>query len=83
MEGDSIKLFKLLRKYDINKVSGTGVVALIGVMPSGRAIMAWISSNHPTLTIFNNIDEISLIHGHGGDSVVVPLETKKKKRSKN
>ena len=83
MEGDSIKLYKLVRKHDVNKVSGTGTVALISVMPSGRAVMEWISSNHPTLTIFNNIDEISLIHGHGGDSVVVPLETKKKKRSKN
>jgi hypothetical protein len=82
MEGDSIKLFKLIRKNDVNKVSGTGTVALISVMPSGRAIMEWISSNHPTLTIFNNLDEITLIHGHGGNSIVVPLEEKKRKRRK-
>ncbi len=83
MEGDNIKLYKLVRKHDTNKVSGTGIVALISVMPSGRAVMEWISSNHPTLTIFNNLDEISLIHGHGGDSVVLPLENKNKRRRKN
>jgi hypothetical protein len=82
MDGDSIKLYKLVRKLDVNKMSGTGVVALIAVMPSGRAIMEWIASNHPTISIFNNLEEITLIHGHNGASVVESMQ-EPKKRNRN
>lgn len=80
MDGDSIKLYKLVRKTDINKVSGIGVVALIAVMPSGKAVMEWIASNHPTISIFNNLEEITLIHGHNGASVVESIQEPKKRK---
>lgn len=85
MEGDKIKLYKLVRKKDIHGVSGIGLIALIAVFPSGRAILEWVSSNHPTLTIFNGgIQEIELIHGHNGTTTVEKLDEKKKtKKSKS
>lgn len=79
MEGDSIKLYRMVRSRDVNGKSGTGTVALIAVMPSGRAVMEWISSNHPTITIFANLDEVNLIHGHGGSSVIEPVGKGKSK----
>lgn len=82
MHGDKIALYQLIRKQDVHGISGTGVVALIAVMPSGRAIMEWTASNHPTLTIFANIQEIELIHGHGGASVVKLVKEEKPLRKK-
>lgn len=86
MQGDKIKTYRLVRNKDVNGLSGTGVVALIAVFPSGRAIMEWIASNHPTVSIFNGgVEEILLIHGHNGSSVIESLDEpiKRKKNAKH
>ena len=57
--------FYLLRTHDVSGVSGTGVVAVGVVMPSGRAVLEWCS-RWPTLTVFASVEEILRIHGHGG-----------------
>lgn len=60
-----VKPFYLYRTDDVSGVSGTGVVAVGVVLPSGKAVMEW-NSKWPTVTIFNSIDHIVAIHGHGG-----------------
>lgn len=78
MQGDTIKLYKLVRNKDVTGLSGTGDVAFIAKLPSGRCVMEW-TSNHPTITIFANLDELILIHGHNGSSVLECLDEPKKK----
>lgn len=81
MHGDTIKTYKLVRNKDVTGVSGTGIVGFIAELPSGRCVLEWIS-NHPTITIFNNIKEIELIHGHDGKSVIKCIEMQTKKIKK-
>ena len=83
MQGDKIKIYKLVRHTDVNGISGKGIVALIAQLPSGRCVMEWISSNHPTITLFANLQEIELIHGHGGATVVESVSDAREKRKKH
>ena len=67
---DEVKTFYLLRKEDVSGVSGTGIVAYGAVLPSGRTIMEWCSF-HSTITIFNNLEDLVKIHGHGEATEVI------------
>jgi len=71
MKGDKIKIFHLIRDKDITGTSGTGIVGIGAVLPSGRVIMEWIASNHSTIEICNSLDEIKLLHGHNGNSRII------------
>lgn len=57
--------FYLLREQDVSGVSGTGIVARGIILPSHRVVMEW-SMPFESITIFQNIGEVSQIHGHGG-----------------
>jgi hypothetical protein len=61
--------FYLYRKRDVSGVSGTGVVAVGVVLPSGKAVLEWCS-RWPTVTLFHSVDQILRIHGHGGATEV-------------
>lgn len=61
--------FYLYRRRDVSGVSGTGVVAVGVVLPSGKAVLEWCS-RWPTVTLFHSIDQILRIHGHGGETEV-------------
>lgn len=65
-----VKPFYLYRKVDISGVSGTGIVAVGSIMPSGKAILEWLGE-YKTETIFNNIDELYHIHSHNEKTVIV------------
>lgn len=39
------------------------------VLPSGRAVLEWLS-RWPTVTLFDSVEEIIRIHGHGGRTVL-------------
>lgn len=82
MKGDEVKPFFLLRHVDLTGVSGTGIVAHGSVLPSGRVVLEWTASNHPTITIMNNIDEVILLHGHDGNSEIVMGNPPKKRKNK-
>lgn len=78
--------FYLLRKEDVNGKSGTGVVARGVVLPSGRAVLEW-QTFHSSINIYNNLDSIEEIHGHGGATVVImgappDIDSPKKKKKK-
>lgn len=84
MKGDKIKPFYLFRKTDVHGISGTGIIGLGAVLPSGRCIFEWTASNHPTITLFQNLEEIELIHGHGDKTKIILGNPKmnRKKREK-
>lgn len=60
-----VQPFYLYRHEDVSGVSGTGIVAIGVVLPSGHAVMEW-QSRWPTVTIFQTIEHVERIHGHGG-----------------
>lgn len=60
-----IRPFYLHRLVDASGVSGTGIVAVGVVLPSGKAVMEW-RSRWKTVTVFESVQQVVLIHGHGG-----------------
>jgi hypothetical protein len=58
-------MFYLNRLIDKSQVSGTGIVAEGVVFSNGKCVMTWLSE-HPSVTIYDSIDEVDKIHGHDG-----------------
>ena len=65
-----LKPFYLLRLEDVHGMSGTGVVAVGAILPSGRCVLEWITGEL-TETIFESIAQIERLHGHNGRTEVV------------
>ena len=61
----NVRPFYLHRIVDASGVSGTGIVAVGAVLPSGKAVLEW-RSRWKTITVFESVDQIVRIHGHGG-----------------
>jgi len=64
-----MKIFYLKREEDESGVSGTGRVAQGFVFDNGKVAVTWLSE-HPSVTVYDNIGEVHAIHGHGGKTVV-------------
>ena len=64
-----MKIFYLKRDEDESGISGTGRVAQGFVFDNGKVAVTWLSE-HPSVTIYDNIGEIHAIHGHGGKTSV-------------
>ena len=64
-----VKIFYLKREEDESGVSGTGRVAQGFVFDNGKVAVTWLSE-HPSVTIYDNIGEVHTIHGHGGKTVI-------------
>ena len=67
--GAEMKIFYLKREEDESGVSGTGRVAQGFVFDNGKVCVSWLSE-HPSVTIYDNIGEVHAIHGHGGKTTV-------------
>ena len=65
-----MKVFYLKREEDESGVSGTGRVAQGFIFDNGKVAVTWLSE-HPSVTIYDNIGEVHAIHGHGGKTEVV------------
>lgn len=65
-----MKVFYLKRNEDESGVSGTGRVAQGFIFDNGKVAITWLSE-HPSVTIYDNIGEVHAIHGHGGKTEVV------------
>jgi len=64
-----MKIFYLRREEDESGVSGTGRVAQGFVFDNGKVAVTWLSE-HPSVTIYDNIGEVHAIHGHAGKTAV-------------
>ena len=65
-----MKMFYLKRAEDESGVSGTGRVAQGFVFDNGKVAVTWLSE-HPSVTVYDNIGEVTAIHGHGGITELV------------
>jgi hypothetical protein len=68
-----IRKFHLNRQVDESGVSGTGIVAVGIVFPSGRAILEWVSkrTQADSLGIYDNMEDVEKVHGHAGATEIV------------
>lgn len=66
----TIKPFYLQRNVDSSGISGTGVVAVGVVMPSGTCILEWCTF-HSSIAHYKNIADVESIHGHKGNTQVI------------
>lgn len=64
-----IRPFYLDRREDISGVSGTGVVAVGVMLPSGKCVLEW-RSHLRTVTVFESAEQVTQIHGHDGRTVL-------------
>lgn len=64
-----MRRFVLVRHTDVTGVSGTGVVAWGMQFPDGRVTYRW-NTKHSTTCVADRIDDVVVIHGHGGATVV-------------
>jgi hypothetical protein len=65
-----VRTFQLWRDEDQSGVSGTGRVAVGVVFPSGKVVMEWLGA-HSTFGIYQTLQDVEHIHGHGGRTRVV------------
>ena len=68
--GKLIQPFYLQRNEDVSGVSGTGIVAVGVVLPSGQAILEWQTQYH-SLGIYDSLEALERIHGHDGATKVI------------
>lgn len=65
-----LQQFYLLRTKDISGVSGCGIIAQGVIFSSNRCVVEW-KMPFMTITIFSNIEELKMIHSHGGATKVI------------
>jgi hypothetical protein len=57
---------RLIRAEDETGVSGTGVVGWVAEFPDGVAVTRWAVTDIRQTCVWNSIDDVLAIHGHGG-----------------
>ncbi|GAB3831927.1 hypothetical protein [Kribbella italica] len=65
--------FRLMRHEDVSGVSGTGPVAEGVQFTDGAVALRWYG-DYPTTTVWDGIDSVVAIHGHGGATEVEWLD---------
>lgn len=66
---DDPRTFVLYRTEDESGVSGTGIVAQGVRFADGTAAMRWVSE-HRSTAVYDSMESLERIHGHGGRTVV-------------
>ncbi|WP_329001164.1 hypothetical protein OHA18_42855 [Kribbella sp. NBC_00709] len=69
----SSRRFRLIRHQDVSGVSGTGPVAEGVQFTDGSVALRWYG-DYPTTTVWDGIDSVIAIHGHGGATEVEWLD---------
>ena len=67
-----MKIFYLNRLEDESGISGTGRVAQGFIFDNGKVALTWLS-DHPSITIYDNIGEVHAIHSHDGKTEIEML----------
>jgi hypothetical protein len=65
--------FQLVRDDDITGISGTGMVALGVVFPTGRVVIQWQGARTSTV-VWDSIEDAMAIHGHNGSTRLVWID---------
>jgi hypothetical protein len=65
-----MRRFNLVRRVDESGVSGTGLVAEGIEFGDGTVAMRWKSREHHSTSLWDSIDDLIAIHGHGGMTTV-------------
>ncbi|MEV6283419.1 hypothetical protein [Kribbella sp. NPDC051770] len=65
--------FRLMRHEDVSGVSGTGAVAEGVQFTDGAVALRWYG-DYPTTTVWDGIESVIAIHGHGGATEVEWLD---------
>ena len=65
----TMKVFYLNRLEDESGISGTGRVAQGFIFDNGKVALTWLSE-HPSVTIYDNIGEVRAIHSHDGKTEI-------------
>jgi hypothetical protein len=76
----NFRRFVLFRSEDESGVSGTGTVAEGVVFSSGKCVISWLSDT-PSVEVYDSVEEIERIHGHGGKTRVRWVDGKKNNTS--
>jgi hypothetical protein len=80
---DNMRHFYLQREVDVSGTSGTGIVAIGIILPSGACVLEWLTF-HSSICIYKNVEDVENIHGHNGATKVVmgdpPSDKKTSKR---
>lgn len=63
--------FIMIRLEDVTGISGTGVVAEGVEFLNGKVVIQWIVGDHQSTVVWDNIEDVKAIHGHGGSTEVV------------
>lgn len=58
---------------DETGVSGTGAVAGGVQFLNGKVVICWFTE-HSSIAVYDSIDDVAVIHGHGGSTEIVWLE---------
>lgn len=65
-----MRIFRLNRIEDETGVSGTGVVAEGIQFTDGTCVLSWLTEVSSIAAIYDSIDTVDQIHGHGGKTVI-------------
>lgn len=65
-----MRSFTLYRIEDETGISGTGTVAEGIQFSDGRVVMRWMVGHNGSTVLFDNIEGVEAIHGHGGKTIV-------------
>lgn len=65
--------FALVRHVDYTGISGIGVVAYGVVFFDGQVALRWCST-HPATSLWNSVDDLLAVHGHGSATSVQWLD---------
>ncbi len=65
-----MRTFDLNRVEDETGVSGTGIIAEGVEFTNGTCALVWLTEVHSIAAIYDSIDTLVKIHGHGGMTIV-------------
>ena len=67
-----MKLSEPRRDEDATGISGTGTVAQGVIFDSGKVALTWLTE-HTSTAVYDSIEDVVAIHGHGGKTRVVQV----------
>lgn len=70
----AVRRFVLQRNEDVSGVSGVGVVAEGVEFSDGSVAIRWISGDHHSTVLWDDLHSVEVIHGHDGRTLVQFLD---------